>query len=125
MDSLERMNLALAYIEDNLSDEIEMQRVEQLALCSEYHFRRMFSFLAGVPLSEYIRRRRLTLAAFELQQSGVSVLDTAVKCATAHPTRFSRFCQPARHHPQRSQKQRPAAEGVSTVKFPINHQRSK
>ena len=90
MDSLERMNLALAYIEENLCDEIEMQRVEQLALCSEYHFRRMFSFLAGVPLSEYIRRRRLTLAAFELQQSGVSVLDTAVKYGYSSPDAFTR-----------------------------------
>ena len=90
MDSLERMNLALAYIEENLCDEIEMQRVEQLALCSEYHFRRMFSFLAGVSLSEYIRRRRLTLAAFELQQSGVSVLDTAVKCGYSSPDAFAR-----------------------------------
>ncbi len=79
MDSLARMNLALAYIEDNLADEIDMQQVERLALCSEYHFRRMFSFLAGIPLSEYVRRRRLTLAAFELLHSEVPVIDTAVK----------------------------------------------
>lgn len=90
MDSLERLNLALAYIEENLGDDIEMQRVEQLALCSEYHFRRMFSFLAGVPLSEYIRRRRLTLAAFDLQQGAVSVLDTAVKYGYSSPDAFAR-----------------------------------
>lgn len=90
VDSLERMNLALAYIEESLSGEIEMQRVEQLALCSEYHFRRMFSFLAGLPLSEYIRRRRLTLAAFDLQQSGVSVIDTAVKYGYSSPDAFTR-----------------------------------
>ena len=52
MDSLERMNQALAYIEDNLADGLDMKQVEMLTLCSEYHFRRMFSFLAGVPLSE-------------------------------------------------------------------------
>lgn len=90
MDALERMNLALAYIEENLRDEIEMPRVEQLALCSEYHFRRMFSFLAGIPLSEYIRRRRLTLAAFELQHGEVSVLDTAVKYGYTSPDAFTR-----------------------------------
>jgi AraC family transcriptional regulator len=66
MDALERLNQALAYIEEHLIDEIEFEQIERLALCSEYHFRRMFSYLAGISLSEYIRRRRLTLAAFEL-----------------------------------------------------------
>ncbi|MCB8983545.1 MAG: AraC family transcriptional regulator [Ardenticatenaceae bacterium] len=90
MDSLERMNLALAYVEDNLGDEIDWQQVERLALCSEYHFRRMFSYLAGVPLSEYVRRRRLTLAAFDLQHSEVSVIDTAVKYGYSSPDAFTR-----------------------------------
>ena len=66
MDSLKRMNEALSYIEENLTNDIDFKEVARLALCSEYHFQRMFSFLAGVTLSEYIRRRRLTLAAFEL-----------------------------------------------------------
>ncbi len=93
MDSLERMNQAMAYIEDNLADEIDMQQVEKLALCSEYHFRRMFSFLAGMPLSEYIRRRRLTLAAFELLHREVSVIDTAVKYGYSSPDAFTRAFQ--------------------------------
>lgn len=90
MDSLERMNQALAYIEENLADEIDLQQVEKLALCSEYHFRRMFSFLAGIPLSEYIRRRRLTRAAFDLLHSDVSVMETAVKYGYSSPDAFSR-----------------------------------
>lgn len=90
MDSLERMNLALSYIEENLAGEPHMKQVERLALCSEYHFRRMFSFLAGVPLSEYVRRRRLTLAAFELQHHDVKVIDTAIKYGYNSPDAFSR-----------------------------------
>ena len=90
MDSLERMNQALAYIEDNLADEIDFQQVERLALCSEYHFRRMFSFLAGVTLSEYIRRRRLTLAAFELLHSEARVIDVALKYGYNSPDSFTR-----------------------------------
>ena len=90
MDSLERLNQAMAYIEDNLADEIDMQQVEKLALCSAYHFRRMFSFLARVPSAEYIRRRRLTLAAFELLHREVSVLDTAVKYGYSSPDAFTR-----------------------------------
>ncbi len=79
MDSLKQMNQALTYIEENLAQEIDYKEVAKRALCSEYHFKRMFSFLAGVTLSEYIRRRRLTLAAFELKQDGVKVIDVAMK----------------------------------------------
>ena len=90
MDALERMNQALAYIEGNLADEVDFKQVERLALCSEYHFRRMFSFLAGVTLAEYIRRRRLTLAAFELVHSNVRVIDTAIKYGYNSPDSFTR-----------------------------------
>src|SRR5690554_2556214 len=79
MDSLKRMNEALGYIEENLENDIDLKEVAKIALCSEYHFQRMFSFLAGATLSEYIRRRRLTLAAFELNKSNIRVIDTAVK----------------------------------------------
>ena len=90
MDSLERMNQALAYIEENLAGEIDMQRVERLALCSEYHFRRMFSFLASMTLSEYIRRRRLTLAALDLVHGNARVIDIALKYGYKSPDSFSR-----------------------------------
>ncbi len=90
MDSLERLNRALVYIEDNLTGEIDYAEVERLALCSEYHFRRMFSYLAGVPLSEYIRRRRLTLAAFELAEGGARVIDLALKYGYDSPDAFTR-----------------------------------
>ncbi len=68
MDSLKNMNAAMRYIENNLTNEINFKKVAKLAYCSEYHFKRMFSFLAGISLSEYIRCRRLTLAAFELKK---------------------------------------------------------
>ena len=93
MDSLERMNQALTYIEENLADALDFNQVERLALCSEYHFRRMFSFLAGVSLSEYIRRRRLTLAAFELVQREARVIDVALKYGYTSPDSFTRAFQ--------------------------------
>jgi AraC family transcriptional regulator len=77
MDSLEKMNEALKYIEENLSNNINLKEVAQIALCSEFHFQRMFVFLSGVTLSEYIRRRRFTLAAFELNNSNIRILDLA------------------------------------------------
>ncbi|QMV45215.1 AraC family transcriptional regulator [Cohnella cholangitidis] len=87
------MNKALAYVEDNLDQEIDFKEVARLALCSEYHFKRMFSFLAGVSLSEYIRRRRLTLAAFELNRSDIKIIDLAVKYGYQSPDAFARAFQ--------------------------------
>lgn len=93
MDSLKSMNAAMEYIEENLAEEIDFGKVARLAICSEYHFKRMFSFLAGMTLSEYIRRRRLTLAAFELQGSDAKVIDVAIKYGYNSPDAFTRAFQ--------------------------------
>ena len=90
MDWLSRMNHAIDYIESNLADEISYDKVAQIACCSTYHFQRMFSFITDVPLSEYIRRRRLTLAAFELQTTDIKVIDVALKYGYESPEAFSR-----------------------------------
>jgi len=90
MDTLENMKNAIDYIENNLDSEIEYARIAQIALCSQYHFQRMFAFLTGVPLSEYIRRRRLTLAAFDLQKSKEKIIDIALKYGYNSPDSFSR-----------------------------------
>ncbi|QHW31405.1 helix-turn-helix domain-containing protein [Paenibacillus rhizovicinus] len=93
MDLLANMNGAMKYVEDNLAGEIDFKEAARRALCSEYHFKRMFSFLAGVPLSEHIRRRRLTLAALELQASGGKVIDVALKYGYASSDAFTRAFQ--------------------------------
>ncbi len=66
------MNRAIDYIEANLTEEIELNEAARMACCSSYQFQRMFSFITDVTLAEYIRRRRLTLAALELQHSGAA-----------------------------------------------------
>lgn len=90
LDSLQKMNEALSYIEENLSGEIDMKEIARRAVCSEYHFQRMFSYLSGVSLSEYIRCRRLTLAAQELRDQHVKVIDTAVKFGYRSADSFTR-----------------------------------
>jgi AraC family transcriptional regulator len=90
MDWLDRMNGAMNYIEANLADDISYDQAARIACCSTYHFQRMFSFITGVTLSEYIRRRRLTLAAFDLQTSGIKVIDAAMKYGYESPEAFSR-----------------------------------
>ncbi|HWO96459.1 MAG TPA: AraC family transcriptional regulator [Bacillus sp. (in: firmicutes)] len=93
MDLLKNMNRAMKYIEENLTNEMDFKEVARLSYCSEYHFKRMFSFLAGVTLSEYIRRRKLTLAAFELKDSNIKVIDIAVKYGYKSPDAFTRAFQ--------------------------------
>lgn len=90
MDWPRRMNQAMDYIESNLTGEISYDKAARIACCSTYHFQRMFSFIADVPLSEYIRRRRLTMAAFELQASDSKVIDVALKYGYESPEAFSR-----------------------------------
>ena len=79
MDSLSNMNKAMEYIEEHLTEEIDYSEISKIAYCSEYHFKRMFSYLSGVGLSEYIRRRRLTLAALDLKDKSLRIIDVAVK----------------------------------------------
>ncbi|KAF6582079.1 AraC family transcriptional regulator [Paenibacillus sp. EKM211P] len=93
MDLLKSMNEAIRYIEENLTNDIDFKEVARLAYCSEFHFKRMFSFLTGVTLSEYIRRRRFTLAAFELKDSNVKVIDIAIKYGYNSPDSFTRAFQ--------------------------------
>jgi AraC family transcriptional regulator len=87
---LERMNNVMDYIESNLAVDISYDKIAQLACCSSYHFQRMFPFITGVTLSEYIRRRRLTLAAFELQTIDIKIIDVAIKYGYDSPEAFAR-----------------------------------
>ena len=54
MDALQRINQALAYIEANLEEEIDYRQIETIALCSEYHFRRLFSLTFDVNFCRFI-----------------------------------------------------------------------
>lgn len=90
MDWLDKMNGAIGYIEAHLLDDIDYCQVAKMACCSVYHFQRLFSFITDIPISEYIRRRRLSLAAFELQSSDVKVLDVALKYGYESPEAFAR-----------------------------------
>lgn len=80
MDWTERFNEVIDYIEEHLTEDIDYGALARIALCSTYHFQRMFAYIAGVPLSEYIRRRRMSLAAVDLQ-SGERVIDVGLKSA--------------------------------------------
>ncbi|MFI6234040.1 GyrI-like domain-containing protein [Micromonospora sp. NPDC050784] len=87
---LDRLNEALAYIERHLDQKIEVAELARIALTSEYHFRRLFSALAGMPLSEYIRRRRLTVAGADVLAGERTLLDVAVRYGYGSTEAFAR-----------------------------------
>ncbi len=93
MKWLENMNNAIDYIENNLQEKMDYEKVAQAACCSVYHFQRMFSFITNIPLSEYVRRRKMTLAAFELQNSDIKIIDLALKYGYDSPESFTRAFQ--------------------------------
>ena len=90
MNWIDQLNRSIEYIESNLDKTIDIPAISRIAGCSPYHYQRMFSLIAEIPLGEYIRKRRLTMAAYELQNSEVSVIETALKYGYDSPTAFTR-----------------------------------
>ncbi|WP_327286245.1 MULTISPECIES: AraC family transcriptional regulator [unclassified Streptomyces] len=87
---LERLNQAMEHIERHLDQAIDVEELARIAATSEYHLRRMFSTLAGIPLSEYVRRRRLTLAGAEVLAGRETLLDIAVRHGYGSGEAFAR-----------------------------------
>lgn len=93
MEWVERLNRAMNYMEENLTEELDYEQLGRIACCSAYHFQRMFSYMAGMPLSEYIRRRKMSLAAVDLQGGEAKIIDVAEKYGYHSPTAFNRAFQ--------------------------------
>lgn len=93
MELLERMNRAVEYIETNLTNKIDYEKVANEIGYSIHHFQRMFSFITDISMAEYVRRRRMTMAAFELQNSSMKVIDIALKYGYESPEAFARAFQ--------------------------------
>lgn len=90
MEWIERLNSAVNYIEEHIKENIDLKEVAKIACCSTYHFQRMFAYMANIPLSEYIRRRRMSLAAVDLQSGSEKVIDISLKYGYDSPTAFNR-----------------------------------
>jgi AraC family transcriptional regulator len=84
------MNQAIDHMEARLCGEVDLVAAAQCVGCSSWEFQRLFSFLAHIPVGEYIRRRRLSLAAMELNQGEHKVIDVAIKYGYDSPAAFSR-----------------------------------
>ena len=93
MEWIDHLNQAIDYLEEHISEEISYEEAARVAGCSAYHFQRMFTYLAGAPLSEYIRRRRMSLAAVDLRSGDEKIIDIALKYGYSSPTAFNRAFQ--------------------------------
>lgn len=73
------LNALVDLVETDPAREIDVARLALEHGTTEYHLRRMFSALANMPLSDYVRRRRMTLAGAELAAGAANLLDVAVR----------------------------------------------
>lgn len=81
---------AIAYIEDNLTNDIDINEIANKAYVSSFYFQKIFNVLCGFTVGEYIRNRRLSLAAQELCSTDIKVIDVALKYGYDSPDSFAR-----------------------------------
>ncbi|RQV96422.1 AraC family transcriptional regulator [bacterium] len=114
MEWIDRLNQSLDFLEANLDNKINYDEAARIACCSTFHYQRMFSYIANVPLAEYIRRRKMTLAAVDLQSGNGKIIDIALKYGYDSPTAFNRAFQMIHGISPRAAR----ASGVSLKAFP-------
>jgi AraC family transcriptional regulator len=93
MDWIARMNAAINYMEEHITEELDFTKVAKVVGSSSYHFQRMFLCMTSIPLSEYIRRRRMSLAVADLKNDNAKIIDIALKYGYSSPTAFNRAFQ--------------------------------
>ena len=94
MNTIDDINKALNYIEANICEELEIDLIAQQAHLSPFHFQRVFHIVCGYSLGQYIRWRRLTLAAEDLKKNKARVIDIALKYGYESPDSFAKaFCK--------------------------------
>lgn len=116
MHAWEQIQLTVDYIEDHLSEEIEIEPLAQLASLSMFYYQRLFSRLVKKPVKEYIKLRRLAKASEALLDQNKRILDIALELGfsshelltrsfkstygmtpeeyRANPVRLNNFCMP-------------------------------
>ena len=84
---------SLDYIERHLADDLQIEAVAARAALSPFYYQRIFGALCGMTVGDYIRSRRMTLAAQELAVSGTKVIDVALRYGYDSPDSFARAFQ--------------------------------
>lgn len=90
MDWIQGIQRAIDYMEENMTEEIDFDKVAQQAYASSFHFQRVFGIVCGFSLGDYIRMRRLSLAGEELSKGNARIIDIALKYGYDTPESFTR-----------------------------------
>ncbi len=117
---IERLNSAVEYMEAHLLEKIDYEKVAEIVNCPAYHFKRMFFYMINILVSEYVRRRRMSLAAVDLQEAGAKVIDIALKYGYDSPTAFNRAFQSIHGiAPSVAKKENATLKSYPAIKFSI------
>ncbi len=87
---LERIQETIDYIEQNLNNDITLDQLAAIAYCSKFHYHRTFQAMVGEPVMEYVRKRRVTLAANEILSTKRKLVDIAYDYGFCSQVDFSR-----------------------------------
>ena len=90
---IEGFQKSIDFLEQNLTEELDIEEVAGIAALSPFYYQRIFGALCGMTVGEYIRVRRMTLAAQELASADVKVIDVAVKYGYDSPDSFTKAFQ--------------------------------
>ncbi len=88
-DNIKRINSVILHIEKNLSTQLTIDDLAEIAYFSKYHFNRVFKSVTGESVYHYIKRVRLEKAAAYLWSTEDSVKDIALKCGFNTTSNFS------------------------------------
>jgi AraC family transcriptional regulator len=90
MNYYERIQRAINYIETNLENTIDLEKVAAEAYMSNANFYRLFFALTGFAVKEYIRQRRISIATIAVTKGAENILDIALRSGFESNEAFSR-----------------------------------
>ena len=90
MQWIESFQESMDYIEQNLTGKLDIEEIARIAALSPFYYQRIFGALCQMTVGDYIRARRMTLAAQELSSADVKVIDVALKYGYESPDSFAK-----------------------------------
>lgn len=123
MEWIEHLNQVIEYIEKHLTDKIDSEKLAEIAGCSIYHFQKTFFYMTNMSVNEYIRKRRMSLAAVDLQNSQTKIIEIALKYGYESPTAFNRAFQSVHGYaPSLVRKNNLIVKSYPAIKFTLSIQ---
>ena len=120
MEWLNKMNDALYYIESNLEGKIDYSKAASIACSSLTRFQRMFIFMTDITISDYVRFRKMSLAAEDIKNTEIKVVDLAAKYGYESPEAFTRAFLAFHGMPPTAVRKLGISKSFKPISFQIN-----